>query len=147
MNSADLNSTRRSVLLEISDRRPGFSCQGKIGDFLDDYLVAESILRRLINYYTTDTNRNASGNLQTAQINAAINHFKITIKPSDITDAFQGGTGKRGFKSARQLRNGFLHDLNPDDQKEIVSKSENIKTLLNRIISPLLAAAAEAQSK
>jgi len=134
----NLNPTRRAILIEIADRRPGFSCQGKIGDFLDDYLVAESILRRLISYYTTDTNRNLSKNLQTTQIEAAINYFKLSVNPSDIKVVFQGGSGKRGFKSARQLRNGFLHDLNPEDREEIIFKSANIKILLNRIISPLL---------
>lgn len=141
MNSAELNPTRRSILAEIANRRPGFSCQGKLGHFLDDYLVAESLLRRLISYYAADTTRKASENLQTIQITAAMSHFNMAVRQSDVIDAFQGGPGKRGFKSARQLRNGYLHDLNPDDREEIISKLTKIKALLSGIVSPLLATA------
>jgi len=101
-------------------------------------------MRRLISYYATDTTRKAAENLQTAQIAAAMNHFNLTAKKSDVIDSFQGGPGKRGFKSARQLRNGFLHDLNPDDREEILSKLSMVKQLLSRIVSPLLAISAEA---
>lgn len=141
MDTAKLSLIRRSILVEIAARRPGFSCQGQIGDFLDDYLVAESLLRRLISYYVTDTAHKAAEYLNTVQIEAAMNHFNIATNQSDVIDAFQGGTGKRGFKSARQLRNGFLHDLNPDDRDEVLSKFSQIKDLISRVVSPLLTTA------
>ncbi|MGS0756072.1 hypothetical protein ACVBEH_16330, partial [Roseateles sp. GG27B] len=50
-----------------------------MGDFLDNYLVAESILRRLIIYYAADTSRKESDSLQTVQINASLKHFSLTV--------------------------------------------------------------------
>ena len=128
-------------MLQVAMRRPGFSCQGPLGEFLDDYLVAESLLRRLISYYAKDTSRTESEKLETRQINAALKHFNLNITASDVDEAFKGGPGKRGFKSARQLRNGFLHDLNPEDRNEVVAKFSQIKEQVSRVVQPVLAAA------
>jgi hypothetical protein len=144
MKSVELSSARRSILVEIAGRKAGFSCQGEIGEFIDNYLVAESLLRRLISYYASDTGRKPSENLQTIQIEAALNHFKVSVNQADVIDSFQGGPGKRGFKSARQLRNGYLHDLNPDDRAELLSKWSLVKQVLSRVVSPLLATASVA---
>lgn len=138
MTTVPLTKIRQSRLLEIHQRNPEFSCQGQIGAFLDQYLVAESLLRQLIAYYSTDTGVQMSKNLLTAQIAAALSHFAISVEKNDIIDAFQGGPGKRGIKSARQLRNGYLHDLDPADKKEIEGKAEMISAMISRVLSPVL---------
>jgi hypothetical protein len=124
--------------MEINRRKPGLSCQGQIGNFLDQYLVAESLLRQVITYYAKDTGAKVSEKLRTEQIIAALIHFDISVAKNDIIDTFQGGTGKRGIKSARQLRNGYLHDLDPEDRNEIESKATLISTLISRVLSPIL---------
>ncbi len=139
MKTIELDLVRRAAFQDIVNRRPGFSCQGQLGEFLDDYLVAESLLRRLIIYYASDTGRKVSEKLQTVQIVAAMSHFNLAFHRSDVTDAFEGGPGKRGFKSARQLRNGFLHDLSPEDKEEIIDKFSLVREVIGRVISPLLA--------
>jgi hypothetical protein len=133
-----LDNTRSNKLLEIAARKPGFSCQGQIGRFLDEYLVAEVLLRQLIEYYATDLSRHASKILLTQQINAALAHFGFVVAQSTVTDAFQGGDGLKGFKSGRQLRNGFLHNLSPEDNAEIQSKAEDLNRLVRSIITPIV---------
>ena len=125
-------------MIGIAARRPGFSCQGELGEFLDDYLVAESLLRRLISYYAEDKSRATSETIKTPQITAAFRHFDLVVEDTDVVGAFQGGAGKRGVKSARQLRNGFLHDLSPEDRGEIVANFTSLKASIARVISPIL---------
>ena len=130
-----LSAQRRGVLIEITQRSPGFLCQGDLGAFLDLYFVAEVVARKIASFYQDDTNKPRYDKIQVLQLGAAIRHFKIIFPESDIRTLFRGGEGLRGTKSARQLRNGYVHSLSAEDRIEIERRAPVLKDMLNRFIN------------
>jgi hypothetical protein len=126
--------TRKRILSEISQRTPGFCCQGKLGMFLDCYFVAEVLARKNISFYQDDIGKTHSKNWSISQLNATISHFGLVFSKNDIRTLFLGGEGLRGIKTARQLRNGYLHSLSFEDRSEIESNASALITLLERFI-------------
>ena len=110
---------------------PGFSCQGIVGEFISVYIQSEVFAKKLQNYYRTDSKKTGKDELQIQTLKAALRHFNISIPEADISNLFIGGLGIRGSKSARQLRNGYLHSLSTEDKTEIEIKA-NIFILQSR---------------
>ena len=125
-----LKNVRNSELRGVLNLDPGFSCQGSIGKFVGLYIQSEVFAKKLQHYYRTDTKKNGKDELQINTLNAAVRHFGLSFPESDIGVLFKGGPGKRGNKSARQLRNGYLHALSPEDKKEITTKARSFSTKL-----------------
>lgn len=136
-----LSAQRRGVLSEITQRSPGLLCQGDLGAFLDLYFVAEVLARKVTSFYQDDTKKPSSDKIQVQQLSAAIRHFGITFPESDIKTLFLGGEGLRGSKSARQLRNGYVHSLSVEDRAEIERMIPVLKHMLNGFISATCAIA------
>jgi hypothetical protein len=134
-----LNSRRNQCLYEAENCDPGFGCQGIVGQFIGYYLRCEVFATKLQNFYQKD-NGYKETSLNTKDLKNAFSHFDIHLDNEKIIKIFQGGTGKRGTKSARQLRNGYLHQLSSADKTEIENNglwfvSEMRKILQLRIIN------------
>lgn len=70
-------------------------------------------------------------NWQWTQIGPALKHFGITCEERNIKPAFSGDQkAKRGMKSARVLRNSYLHSLSKPDRSEIESRKDELIPLL-----------------
>jgi len=133
----DLSVQRRGVLNEITQRLPGFSCQGVLGAFLDHYFVAEVLARKIMSFYQEDTNKSCLDKIQVQQLSAAIKYFKVSFPELDTRVLFLGGEGLRGNKSARQLRNGYVHSLSAEDRVEIERMAPQFNEMLNRFIKSI----------
>jgi len=126
MKRSQLKTLRRNKSLqEITQRDPGFGCEGKVGKFITAYLCAEDFATRLIEFYRADRRLKGKG-LQVDVLVSAAKHFRISVNDSTLYELFRGGEGRRGVKSARQLRNGYLHTLSHEDRREILSSAENL---------------------
>lgn len=124
---------RNKSLKEIAERDPGFGCEGAVGRFVSAYLLAEVFAMRLIEFYRSD--RKLDGKkLQVDVLISAVRHFEMSMEESIVKELFTGGEGKRGFKTARQLRNGYLHTLSHEDRKEIIDSAESTIFKLNQFI-------------
>lgn len=113
-----LNQRRNKSLAEAQENDPGFDCQGIVGKFIGHYLRCEVFATKLQTFYQTDKEYKQTG-LNTRSLAEAFTHFNIHIDNAVLLSIFQGGEGKRGHKSARQLRNGYLHSLSHSDREEI----------------------------
>ena len=113
---------RNKSLEEIVQRAPGFGCEGEVGKFISAYLCAEVFATKLIDFYRSDRRLEGKG-LQVDVLTSAAKYFGMSIDGLMLRELFCGGEGKRGAKSARQLRNGYLHTLSQEDRKEILSSS------------------------
>ena len=129
-----LRATRNKELMAVNSLDPGFSCQGIVGEFIGLYIQSEVYAKKLQSYYRTDTKKSGKDELQVNVLKAAIKHFSISLAELDISSLFSGGPGKRGKKSARQLRNGYLHALSVEDKKEIESQASSYIPKLRRFI-------------
>lgn len=130
-----LRIARNKELKSVLALDPGFSCQGLVGEFIGIYIQSEVFAKKLQQYYRTDTKKSGKDELQINVLKAALKHFNIPLPESDIPILFKGGPGKRGSKSARQLRNGYLHALSVEDKKEIMSKANSVIFKLRKFIN------------
>jgi hypothetical protein len=136
-----LSAQRRAVLTEVSQRSPGLACQGDLGAFLDLYFVAEALARKLTTFYQDDTNKPRLDKIQIQQLEAAIKYLRINFQAADTRTLFLGGEGLRGARSARQLRNGYVHSLSSEDRVEIEQTAPKLKGMLSSFIRAACAVA------
>lgn len=139
-----LAAQRNRELRAVQALDPGFSCQGIVGEFIGVYIQSEVFAKKLQAYYRTDCNKRGKDELQINTLKAALKHFNVLVLETDISDLFSGGYGKRGSKSARQLRNGYLHALSIEDKNEIESKAKIFIVKLREFISHELSATQQA---
>ena len=121
-----LTTRRCSALLEIATRSPGLGCQGLLGQFLDHYLVAESLATKLQYYYQVDTGQKSTDKIHVNQLIAAQRHFSLQFEDLRTKEIFLSGPGNGGCKSCRQLRNGYVHSLSVSDREEIEDRSKSL---------------------
>lgn len=88
---------------------------------------------RLQHYYQTDKQYKQTG-INTASLRAALKHFHIHFSEEKVIAIFQGGEGKRGRKSAKQLRNGYLHRLSDADKDEIANKGPELINEMTKLL-------------
>lgn len=128
--SNQLSKKQKKELLNIAELEPGFTCQGKTGVFLDNWLICEILAKRLIMYHKKQ--KEPAINWSYTQFVAALKYFVIEYDDQKVKPAFQSGSkGIRGNKTARQLRNGYLHLLSNSDKIEIESRSTELADLLS----------------
>ena len=106
-------------MASVSTKKIGLGCQGKLGTFIEKYVVCEATANKLAQFYKTDKKLKAGGILRKDELANSLKFFGIKVTQRDINTVFAGGSGKRGSKSARQIRNGFLHSISDSDRKEI----------------------------
>ncbi|GIU45161.1 hypothetical protein [Shewanella algidipiscicola] len=130
-----LANSRNKELDAVRKLDPQFSCQGDVGTFIGLYLQSEVFAKKLQRYYRTDTNKNSKDELNITALKAALDHFKLDFSDADLPKLFKGGPGKQNEKSARQLRNGYLHSLSSNDKKEIQKKASKFNSELRKFLS------------
>ena len=128
-----LAQRRNTGLDDAASKDPGFSCQGKVGEFISLYLRCELFATRLQHYYQTDK-QYKQGKLNTDSLSKAFEHFGFPLGKDKLLSIFKGGEGKRGKKSVKQLRNGYLHQLSEADRLEIIEKHLMLTKEMNRLL-------------
>ena len=124
-----LSEKQKKEILNITELDPGLKCQGKVGLFLDNWLICEVLAKRLIMYHKQK--KETPNRWNYTQVSSALKYFGIDYDDQKVEPAFKGGSkGKRGNKSARQLRNGYLHSLSENDKTEIETRSKELNVLL-----------------
>lgn len=130
MSSKLLTTQQLKALQLVAESDPGFKAQGKLGEFLDSWLVCEVLTKKLIMYHK-DT-KELPTTWQYTQLTAALNEFGYSYDKNRVKAAFKSNNkAKRGNKPARVLRNNFIHTLSGDDRDEIESRSEDLLNLLS----------------
>ncbi len=130
-----LRKIRNEQLRSVHDLNPGFSFQGLVGEFIGVYIQSEVFARKLQDYYRKDKKKDKNVELRIDVLKAGIKHFKLSFPEDHIDLLFRGGNGTKGKKSARQLRNGYLHNLSPEDKKEINKTASSFLPKLEAFLS------------
>lgn len=130
-----LRVRRNKELDKVHSRAPGFACQGSIGRFIDFYIRGEVLARKLQSYHRSDEGKSDLELVQINVLKSALRAFGLKFTEQEVKTLFAGGTGKRGSKSARQLRNGYLHTLSDADCQEISNKATKYTKLLEKFLS------------
>lgn len=139
MKQTSLSEKQLKELQAIIAREPGLKKQGKVGTFLDLWLVCEVLAKKLILYHKQLAELPIHWDYR--QVRAALNSFTLSYDSQKVKPVFlSGNKGKRGSKTARQLRNGYIHSLSANDRKEIEDRYGELVSLLRywkkRLSSP-----------
>lgn len=129
-----LNLRRNNGLIEAQGNNPGFDCQGIVGQFIGYYLRCELFATKVQHFYQTDKSYKKT-RLNTKALCKAFVHFNMHLDDEVLLKLFQGGEGKRGVKSARQLRNGYLHQLSSSDRREIELKGQWFVSEMKKVLN------------
>lgn len=126
-----LNTQQVKHLKDLATNSPNFKTdKSNLGEFFNLYIICEITARRLVRYYREA--KSDASNLISPSIDSAVNTFFPSKSNSiDVKKIFEGSEGKRGYKSCRQLRNGYLHSLSSSDKKEIEDRFEDLKTSMS----------------
>ncbi len=130
-----LRSVRNRELKSVRCLDPGFSCQGKVGKLVGLYIQLEVFAKKLQHYYRIDAKKAGKDELRIDILKAAIKHFRLCFSGNHVNMLFKGGRGTKGKKSARQLRNGYLHNLSPEDKKEIIKNADSFSPKLETFLA------------
>jgi len=109
---------RNKQFKKISNLNP--KCEGLVSEFIGTYIKAEIFAKKIQKYYKNDKKEK---NINISTLKNALNHFNISTN-IDIDKLFKSGKPKRGEeKSARELRNGYIHSLSDNYINEIESNA------------------------
>jgi hypothetical protein len=128
------SSKRLKALGGVALLDPKFHCAGVVGEFISLYLQTEVMAKKIQNYYRTDKNKADLDKIQIQVLKASLKHFSLPFNDSDVSLIFKGGEGLVGKKSARQLRNGYLHSLSPSDKNEIIHKAQQYVAIMEKFL-------------
>jgi hypothetical protein len=130
MKHAVLSEKQYKELKLIPALQPGFNKQGDVGVFFDLWLVCEVLAKKYIMYHKQL--EKPPIRWQYPELTAALNAFSVSYASEKVKPVFKSGNdGKRGGKTARQLRNGYIHSLSVNDRKEIETRNGELVSLLN----------------
>ena len=106
----------------------------EIAQFISRYIDCEIIARRLIRFFKRDKEKRQVSSLYLPTLRRATTYFDIDVSEALLSGIFAGGEGKRGEKSARQLRNGYVHKKSPQDCEEMLANFNSWITLMDTFL-------------
>ncbi|WP_456412108.1 hypothetical protein [Thiolapillus sp.] len=99
MKNSALSDKQIRELNEIPALEPGFKRQGKVGTFIDLWVVCEVLAKKYIMYQKKLSE--SPSKLDYTQLTFALNDYSVTYLEEKAKPTFQSGKGIRGSKTAR----------------------------------------------
>jgi len=108
-----------------------------IVEFLETYIDCEITAHKIVRFYKRDkyNKTDSSVILHVRNIINAAAHFNLSISSADVRALFAGGKGKRGVKTPRQLRNGYLHAKAAQDALELERRADTLFRIMRTWLS------------
>lgn len=131
---------RNRVIQNVNSRRNFLNRVGyreTKDEFIEKYVLTEVAIKNILSSYYKfkgDEKEVESIEMGLTTIKAAL---KLTgYVPEDNTiDKMYKAKQKRGLRSARDLRNGIVHDLNVQDIQEVIDRKDELFKLLDDFLS------------
>lgn len=157
-SSTDRILPQRAIALkEVFDAKPDLTSESDsdLAVFLSTYLLCEALANKLIEYFETDNQsmnvkpkkikclsygaenecskkKNQFKPLDVGKIKKALIHFSLDFPCNDTDTIFKSGKGKVGERTARQLRNEYMHSLSLSARKEIAERTPELLNFMSR---------------
>ena len=134
---------RNKVIQNVNSRRNFLNRNGyrtTINLFVEKYILTEIAVKNVLSDYY----KKKKEPKEVESIEMGITTIKAALKQAgyvidgDIIDKMYKAKQKRGEKSARDLRNGIIHDLNVKDVQEVIDRKEELDELLDIFLIMLL---------
>ena len=134
---------RNKVMQNISSRQNYLNRTGyreAKDQFVEQFILCEIGIKTILSfYYKNRGEEKAIENLEMpiTTIKAALKDAKITIDDDTINKMFKAKQ-KRGARSARDLRNGIVHDLNVRDIQEVIDRKKELLSIMEIFIKKIM---------
>lgn len=158
----NLTPKRIVALKALLSAKPNFASDHSLASFLSSYLLCEALANRLVEYYeldvdaeriakkkptlnnrtpetlpAKDSKKNQFKPLLITSVKKSINHFALHFSNTDLETIFMSSNKTGESRTARQLRNLYLHSLSVSAHDEICSRIQQLLDIMERFIDVL----------
>lgn len=106
-------------------------------DFINKFVLCEIVCKHIVEVYKRHQKDLKPGEyitLDMRHIPAAMTLYRYSIPKHVYSDVFGSGK-KRGYKSAKKLRDGIMHAMNDDDLNEVIEREEFLYGRMGEFLS------------
>ena len=135
-----LSRQQKRTLRQLIERLTLVHVNQNEAAFLFSFISVESLLRRVWAYYRQTDETPVK--LALPEIKKSLSHFYIAINEQAL-EKLLGSSDKRGEKSARNLRNGMVHNWQKGDCAEAVERLSEFKKCVDHLIEQIKQASRE----
>jgi len=137
--------TRQQVkqLRLLLARQPVHAGENTPEGFLLRYVFFEATTKTAGKYYRDSLGRKKTSTsvakevLQLPLVQKWLDHFSLNVHPEQIKLILDSNLKHRGSKSARELRNGLVHQWGADDAREVMSRFKSLDRALLAVIDAI----------
>ena len=117
-------------LNKLSSSLPSYELIGGAESFLLCYISFESICRKIWNFHrSAKANKpinETHASLPLPAIKKAFKEYKIKVSDTVFDNLLNSNKNKRNEKSARELRNGLIHQWKDQDRIEVIKREKEL---------------------
>ncbi len=137
---AEFSSRQKRALRKLKTCKP--ACVPGLGNaecFLLNYISFEAKTRKIWQYYRCRKRSKPESNagMPIDELKKAMTHFEIKFDYAKLEIILDSKLTRRNKKSARNLRNGMVHQWLEDDCKEAANRYNDFSMLFNEFNSAL----------
>lgn len=144
--------TRQQVkqLRLLLPRQPAHAGENTPEGFLLRYVFFEALIKTVGKYYRDGLGRKKTNTaaskevLQLPLVQKWLDHFALKVHPEQTQLLLDSNLKHRGSKSARELRNGLVHQWSANDAREVMSRFKSLDRALVAVIGAIDKAAKKA---
>ncbi|HBC3969270.1 TPA: hypothetical protein KD873_004310 [Vibrio parahaemolyticus] len=137
-NNYSFSKTQKKNLKQLLDTLPRYELASGSEAFLLGYIAFESVSRMVWNYYrSVKANKKINEThapLPLPTIKSAFKAYNIKVSDVVLDTILNSEKKKRGEKSARNLRNGLVHQWKYEDRKEVLDREHELIAKLSEVI-------------
>jgi len=125
----------------LLNRRPQHAGERSPEGFLLRYVFFEALIKTVGRYQRESVGRikttlKASKEaLQIQLVQKWLDHFSIRVHPEKLKLILDSNLRRRGEKSARELRNGLVHQWDAADANEVMTRFDDLESALWTVIA------------
>ena len=140
---SDFTRQQNKQIRILLGRPPARLGERTAGSFLLRYVFFEALVKTIGRYYRESVGRAKSAQvvskeaLQTPLVQRWLEHFSIAVHPERLKFILDSSLRNRGFKSARALRNGLVHQWDAKDAEEVVKRFSALDDALLAVIDAI----------
>ena len=137
---AEFSSQQKKALRELQTRTP--ACASGLGNaecFLLNYITFEAQARKVWHFYQCRKNRKkeSKAGIPIDELKKAMTHFEMQFDNAMLELLLDSKLKSRNEKSARNLRNGMVHQWLEDDCNEAANRYNDFLLLFNEFDAAL----------
>ena len=140
---SDFSRQQVKQLRLLLARQPIHAGEKSPEGFLLRYVFFEAVSKTVGKYYRESIGRQSSMAsatkevLQLPRVQKWLDHFALQVHPEQLRTILDSSLKYRGNKSARELRNGLVHQWSEKDAEEVISRFKMLDRALVSVISAI----------